>query len=313
MNKKSVCLCILTVLLFLSFAGCGTKQTEKKTIEYNDSMCNKFFNVKDYSMVTSDDENLYFYDVFDNGIKSYNLTNEKTEEICKANATNLTYFNNRIYYLNGDDDYKIYCMNTDGSNNIAVNDFSVFSFIEYENVLYCNVRKGAAPGIYSISGSHEIKKISSDIAEDIFPYQNKLYYNCNYENSKVLKSINTNGADEVTVFYGNVEMFFIFEDKVYYSETLPCDRIYSMDMNGENSEIVLDDVCIHTRGGLNVWDNTVYYRDMISGKYAKLNLNDGKTEQLNSTDVYRNLYISKGYLIGITSAETKILPLSEWK
>lgn len=201
----------------------------------------------------------------------------RTEIIYQGYPTYLNLLDNYIYFIDSDNGGSICKMDINGQEKITLYQPQVTCLYLYEDRLFFFNIDDKSLYSMDISGENQTK-ISQDIisAGPCF-YENKLYYTTQNEesNSTVMYQMELDGNNKVSLFEEDyIYSFFIYNNGFVILTPL---GIYKMDLHGDNKEQEVKSESVF-RTSLNICENYLYYRDLGTRNFYRVNLENGKSE-----------------------------------
>ena len=147
----------------------------------------------------------------------------------------------------------------------------------------------------NITGGIDIKKIKEDGTDlqvllsttskstKTYLKDGFLYYTTT--NPATISKMDINGQNSKVLLNRNVDDFKIEGEKIYFSDSMKF--LYSVDLNGENYEIVVKEPNFDR---FQILDEEVYYFDNASGSLIKVNLKDTENREVVTDKLNCNIY-----------------------
>lgn len=154
-----------------------------------------------------ENERLYYINSNDNKLYYYNIKDNKTYLLSNSSTKSFILNNNSIFYINYNDGSKLYCLKTDGSSNFNITNIPVESFVIYDDqILFSNSNDNNY--IYSLDiNSFQIKKVLNLSISSLKQNSNNIYF-INNEDPNSLYKLLPNKGDS------NYEYTKVFSDYV---------------------------------------------------------------------------------------------------
>ncbi|WP_084766837.1 DUF5050 domain-containing protein [Clostridium nigeriense] len=134
-----------------------------------------------------ENEKLYYINSNDNKFYYYNIKNKQTYLLSNSTSNSFIFNNNSIFYINYNDGSKLYCLKTDGSANFKITDTAVESFVIYDNeILFSNPNDNNY--IYSLDISNlQTKKVLDLSSSNLKQNENNIYFINNEDPNSLYK------------------------------------------------------------------------------------------------------------------------------
>ena len=198
----------------------------------------------------------------------------------------------RIYYINADDDFRIYSVKKDGSDNQKINDTTYsFGINVLDGWIYYTDEGSDSHGLYKINTSGAMPiKLSDDEAYYINVVDDTIYYSLYFSYSSGtgggIYRIDTDGNNKQMLSSDNSLGLNVAGDRIYYIN-LDDDRdrrysdegeIYSMKADGSDRQRVTN----NTATQFNVVGNYIYYINAERGyRIHRINTDGSDDKQVS--------------------------------
>jgi hypothetical protein len=201
-----------------------------------------------------------YYCVFDEGIFRLKKDGSIKEQLLNGKCRYMLLVGDKIYYIDGSKEDRLYSMDTDGNNAKAFLDMDSYMLQYVDGYLYFTSYTGTTD-LYrvNISNINEVEKIAENVMKYVV-YDNSVYF-LQYNEAYVydLNKMNI-GEKEPSVLMDNIYVdFFIENNKIYFTKP-ESEIIYTMDLEGNNvTEYFKGDAMYTVRSIYAVVNDTVYY------------------------------------------------------
>lgn len=191
-----------------------------------DKIANKVYgntstNLETLDLIAQDDNNIYFTDTAN--IYKQDKTTGEQSVLKDVSAHSLNISGDFIYYINLKDESKIYKISSDGKTNEAVSNVPAYGIFTVFNDVYF-ISATAAEGtnsqmpVYVLKEGKAEPELVLDADVQVFSiYGDKIYYTDSSDNLK-LKSANLSGGKSKTLIDTSVYEFVIKGGKIYYTD-----------------------------------------------------------------------------------------------
>lgn len=168
-----------------------------------------------------ENERLYYINSNDNKLYYYNIKDNKTYLLSNSSTKSFILNNNSIFYINYNDGSKLYCLKTDGSSNFNITDIPVESFVIYDDqILFSNSNDNNY--IYSLDiNSFQIKKVLNLSASSLKQNSNNIYFINNEDPNSLYKLLPNKGDSnyEYTKVFSDYVNEYFITDSGIFIET----------------------------------------------------------------------------------------------
>lgn len=231
-------------------------------------------NINNLGSLCADDENYYFM----NGEDDKKLYKEPIGggEATKLNDVESYFINNyndKIYYCSAADDFHIYSMNEDGSDNKMIVDQAAYYVTIYnDSIFYTNYDDSQHIYKASLDGSTN-EKICDDTAFFVTAYNDKIYY-INYNDNAKVYSVNLDGSERTCVVDNYCGFINLYKDNIYYTTVLNPETGEGDDSIHRFSLIDGTDeqVLAVSAENINVYNDRIYFTSLGDEKVFSCNM-----------------------------------------
>lgn len=123
-------------------------------------------------------------------------------------------------------------------------------------------------------------------------YNDRIFF-CNCDDNYNIYSMNLDGTDCKSIYYGECYDLCIVNNKIYFSQGAHSRQLYSIDLDGSNSTLLRDSYTIYT----NYRDDKLYYVDS-EGLLCKCNLDGTESESVLNLSSYSFVVLLPNNIIG---------------
>lgn len=238
-----------------------------------------------------------------------------------VNDGNVLVQNNKIFYVNWNDDHKLYSMNLDFTGLKKIEDTSVsclngkdgwiyYTDFKKQDKIYKIKEDGSKKtSVYKwksedvnlygdflyfangndhsrlykvdIDGNHE-SKLNNDECQNVLVYKGYIYYH-NKTDFDSLYKIRIDGKDRQKISKMNLGSYIIDKDKIYFSNKSDDNKLYYMDLDGKNTNKLADEKV----GFLNSDGENIYYSDFGNdGALAKMKINGSEIKKMHQLNPF---------------------------
>lgn len=256
-------------------------------------------NIANLGSVAEFDGKLYYQNGEDN-YKIYTTSDDgKPVKLNDVQSYFINVSKDYIVYANADDDYHIYRMKHDGSENTKLNDVQSYYVNLYGDMIYYS-NWSDENKIYSMDINGKANgALSNDKAYYVTVDEDKIYYS-NWSDGAKLYSMDTGGSNKLKLAETGCWYVVPNEDWVYYSQwkkvgseegddsqTSKDDKfLCRVKKDGSVSEVLNELPC----GDINVYKDRVYFTNWLENKIYSMNKDGGDIKKVSdSYGVYLNL------------------------
>jgi len=239
-------------------------------------------NLMQMGIIAQDDENVYYLDAY-YGISVQNkATGQKTKTEFSGLCLNAS--GGSLYFINVEDNYKIYKMAPDGSKCEAVYDSPVYYFTTVGNDIYfisdkieqndenkeedtLSEKEKTETPLYVLKEGEKEPTFVSDVTMSTFTiYKNKIYY-VDYSDNSSLYSMSLSGKGAKKIIKTPVYNFDIKNNKIYFTDgTVPSDTSTGIpkltlevaNLNGRGRKTLVENAVVKS---FNIANDAIYYMD----------------------------------------------------
>ena len=239
-------------------------------------------NLMQMGIIAQDDENVYYLDAY-YGISVQNkTTGQKTKTEFSGLCLNAS--GGSLYFINVEDNYKIYKMAPDGSKCEAVYDSPVYYFTTVGNDIYfisdkieqneenkeedtLSEKEKTETPLYVLKEGEKEPTFVSDVTMSTFTiYKNKIYY-VDYSDNSSLYSMSLSGKGAKKIIKTPVYNFDIKNNKIYFTDgTVPSDTSTGIpkltlevaNLNGRGRKTLVENAVVKS---FNIANDAIYYMD----------------------------------------------------
>ena len=241
--------------------------------------------------LTTDGENIYYYDVDGYKLMKYNLDTTESVNLLDgfvkpedptpiSTGSKLVEYEGNIYYLDIWDNKTLHCYNPISKLNYRMTGEKVQDFAIINDTLYVNMVSNLVNNdTYSINlkSGKELVKINDYSAVDfVFDGEFLYYVEENAAGARTaIHKCNADGSNDSIIYNNGVTNLKFVNDKLYFIDG---NKIYSLDVNTSSvTEIKVDNKSVHTT--VFETDGTyLYYRDMYGVLNSKKQLSRCKLD-----------------------------------
>jgi hypothetical protein len=239
---------------------------------------NGMFVLKNDSLYTNTIDSNYIYKTKIDG------TEKKVLNIQPSSYLNVV--DNYIFYINSQDRYRLYRMNTDGSNIICLNSADeVDSIIAYDGyIYYSNYKDGGKIYRIKFDGSGRTKVTDDPYARYINAYGNYLYYSAEaIEGGGAMFRVNLDGNNRTLINRNRCGYEIVENGTIYFINESDKYNLYKMNLDGTNVKKLNNDNCSY----LNISGNVLYYKNNNdNGKIYAIKTDGTLRTPVTSEDAY---------------------------
>lgn len=226
-------------------------------------------------------------------VDTYKRTAHLTSQ--KSQVINIT--DKYIFYINLDDNCKLYRMNLDGSNKKRItSQDSTLYFVVYDNYIYYT-NSNDSDKIYriDINGSGR-KKITDDgYCQSINVTKDYIYYTSRKADgtSSVLYRANRDGSSKTLLRSGYITFAVVWGDAIYFLDGYNDHNPSKINLNGTSYQKLSDDQAYN----MNIIGDTIYYSNLHDKfKVYKIRTDGTSRECVDYTNPGNNINILGDYL-----------------
>ena len=282
-----VLIIILTQSIFvLSCANAESIDLANSKPQY---MGNTIGNLLNLGIIANDDNSIYFMSSEGTQVILNKSTNGELQEIGNELCFFLNVVDDFIYYVNTSDD-TIHRMDTNGSNSERLGDIKAdFIFVIYDTLYALGGETDiSSSNLYAmnIDGS-DTRILSSDRVNQMYFYNNKVYYATYVDGQVLLYRMNMDGENkeliipdqtgENTQGVKSLNWFCVYDENIYYLTFGGMKEIRKFDTEKKEDSLVYEINNEILLGCINIADDTIYF--LTPGApilYTWINLNTGE-------------------------------------
>lgn len=187
-----------------------------------------------------------------------------------------------IYYLNREDNHRLYKMSLDGTKDTKLTDYYIDGFVIYEDQIYYTDEQIESIYKMNIDGKQKTKLSDAYFVQNILTKDNWVYYSPSDDS---ICRIKNNGSDKTVIENDKAYDIKIKGDSLYYIKyrvgSIPDDDYFEViksDLDGTNKTTLTS--ANGVIGNLKIQDGKIYYCKYLEGKkIIKMNMN-GKIVQI---------------------------------
>lgn len=190
-----------------------------------------------------------------------------------------------IFYINESDNYKLYRMNLDGTDNKSINYYnSIYKYVIYDNYIYYqNSTDNGKIYRMNLDGG-ENKKILDDIGvSNLNVTENYIYYIIGSDSlySGKLYRVNRDGSNKTIIRDSNVAFPVVWGNSIYFADNNY--NISKINLDGTGYQKLNDDKSYY----LNIQGDTIYYTNWSDiGNIYSIKLDGSSRKVVNAEASY---------------------------
>ena len=252
-----------------------------------ENMGNTDGNISNIGSVCQRGDTVYYQNYEDNFSIYKSVSGGEGEKLNEGTSYFINVIGDYVYYVHEDDDFHVFRMKTDGSENTEIIDQAAYYMTVYNDKIYF-VNYDDNQAIYSANtdGSELTKIVDSVCYYPIIGDDGMLYY-VDYSNEGKITSANTDGSNQVVLDdVNNITAAYLnYNDgKLYYtnaaneqnnSDENYVNFIMCYDISGGGVSTVVEAPC----ADVNVYNDRIYYSSLEDNMVYSCNL-DGSDIQL---------------------------------
>lgn len=237
---------------------------------------------------------IYFVNVY-RGEDLYRVCGKMYSQITGDKVKNLNIIDNIVYYVTLTGELKSIDIN--GENEKSLLDGHVEGIIATESyIFYIDVLDNYSIYKYDLK-TLETKKISSDICDKINILDENLYYikcsnDLDWYGSGSIYKVDINGKNSEEILDVKTSNIILDGDFLYFTSEEENHKLCRVSLSTKEVETIIEDQV----GSFNILDGVVYYGDLSDeGKLYKCNITANVSEKI-SDDIPENINIVNDYL-----------------
>ena len=257
-------------------------------------------NITNLGSVCEKEGSLY-YQNNDDGYSIYK--SEKGGEPVKLNSDPSYFINvmgDYVYYVNENDNFKVYRMKLDGSDNKKIIDSTAYYMTVYKDSIYF-VNYSDNQNIYKANtdGTNCVKIVNSICYYPVIA-GDKLYY-IDYADNNSIVETDLEGNNKKTLDEEHYAAYLNYDDGALYYTNAKAqnnqngdDFLYKTDISSGSIETVLEIPC----ADINIADGKIYYKNLEDNRIYCCNTDGKDTKEVSDENgVYINIADNKIYYL----------------
>ncbi len=216
-------------------------------------------NIVNGGIVTENNKYVFISSAFGKSVGIFRKSKEDDEilKISNDRALYLNAFGDELYYVNIDDNGKIYKIDDDGDNKEKMADFENCEYFNFNNdgVFFEYSEEGRVYLPYSLDVDFgNLTKLSDNEAENLVFNDGYLYYS-NWNDGGKIYRMKTDGSESSVLNDSYSSFINICDGYVYYINDDDSYKIYKVKEDGSENTLVCEDSANY----LNVYGGYIYY------------------------------------------------------
>lgn len=303
MSVKTSLIIVLSTILISS---CNSTT---ENLNRPNNMGNTIENLVGAGLIAEDNDSLYY--VIEstpnhNSLQKHNIRTNQIQKISNEQCRYLNISENWIYYVNSLNN-QIYKIDRYGNNNQKISDKKVNFLAVHDNKLYYILMKEDGNALYCMdSDGTNVQELTHQSVRSIYFYQDKVFYIASDVGGKFgIYSMNLNGDNRQRLLVDHdISWFCVYNEHIYYVVSLQA--IKKFDCTSYHTDIL--DEGPFDQQSLNMSNGTLYYRNLMTQAFIRLDLNTEK-QKVSYNIKFSNIFIAHNKIYHYEDNELYVMNL----